>query len=873
MMADNKQSLSVSMIVKNEERHLGRLLASVFQFADEIVIVDTGSTDGTRQIALDHGAQVFDFEWCDDFAKARNESLKHCTKDFVMWLDADDLIEHESVQKLQELLSSRIDWDVLYLPYYCHYSPDNKSKGKRKMPPRIWRNHKNIKWSCPIHEYLTYPKGVVKKRDQEGIEILHYPLRAHSDNSDRNLRIMKKVLRDSTHHDDYLMLWHIAKEHSNLSNRRQALYFYEKAVESFKGDDCLIMSRLYIGLAKQYRLLGDYRGALNGAGKAAIAYGAWREPYCEMAEDYFLLGDAEAGDACLKISRDIPLHDRQVERAELYDKASFEKFCIKMRASTPETGMAKSVSATPVHILAGGDVCLARQLPGLVDMKGADWCFKELGAMFAQADAVLANLETAVTTMGDFLDKQERRPYYYRCRPEMLDVLVKAGINVVNIANNHAMDFGAEAFDQELEILDACGIAHCGGGRNSQEAAEPCFVRAGEFVVAFIGVHTDTGMMGATATQAGINYVPEENLLRSVAASVALAKCHADFIVVTPHWGANWTERPTENRRTLARQIIDLGVDAILGHSSHILQGIEVYKERPIVYDMGTLLFDRVNSDRMQYSALFDLEMAANGVRRLTIIPIRLYKGRVIKSQEIDADYVRKLILALSEELGSGIEFAREGENLTIELAPTMKPSYRLPMSSAKYYDPKGVRRISDFYKGLKSNVVCDSVPVGCRWPTLVTLSNGVQILGASVASPVRAGRGFLCEVFIRAGKPITGRWEARVTAWKTGDENTGDEEVFEYTHPIAEGIWPQSRWKECEIICDRIVVRPPKEIIEGCYKLSWQLVDRDNELAVIVSSGDTRIVNGEVYIGEITVDSAAPAGVAGVANTWMAKL
>ena len=60
------------MIVKNEERHLGRLLASVVQFADEIVILDTGSSDGTRQIALDYGAQVFDFKWCDDFAKARN---------------------------------------------------------------------------------------------------------------------------------------------------------------------------------------------------------------------------------------------------------------------------------------------------------------------------------------------------------------------------------------------------------------------------------------------------------------------------------------------------------------------------------------------------------------------------------------------------------------------------------------------------------------------------------------------------------------------------------------------------------------------------------------------------------------------------------
>ena len=871
-MADNKQSLSVSMIVKNEERHLGRLLASVVQFADEIVILDTGSSDGTRQIALDYGAQVFDFKWCDDFAKARNESLKHCTKDFVMWLDADDLIEPESVQRLQELLSSRIDWDVLYLPYYCHYSPENKSKGKRKMPPRIWRNHKKIKWSSPIHEYLVYPKGVVKKRDQEGIEILHYPLRAHSDNSDRNLRIMKKVLRDSTHHDDYLMLWHIAKEYSLLSNRRQALYFYEKAIENYKDDDGLILSRLHVGLAKQYRMLGDYRGALNCAGRAAIAYGAWREPYCEMAEDYFLLGDEEAGEACLRISRDISMHDRQVERVELYDNASFERFCLKARASKPEIGGMQSTSALPVRILAGGDVCLARQLPGLVDIKGADWSFRELGATFTQADAVLVNLETAVTTIGDFLDKREKRPYYYRCRPEMLDVLVKAGINVVNIANNHAMDFGAEAFDQELEILDACGMAHCGGGRNSQEAAEPCYVAAGGVIIAFIGVHTDMGMMAATTTRAGINHVPEENLLRYVAASVAMAKCHADLVIVTPHWGANWMERPTENRRTLARQIIDLGVDAILGHSSHILQGIEIYRGRPIVYDMGTLLFDRVNSDRMRYSALFDLEITANGARRLTIIPIHLYKGRAAKGTGADAEHVRELISSLSKELYSGAGFVREEENLTIELAPAMKPSYRWPLSSAKCYDPKGTRRISDFYKGLKSNVIYDSVPESCRWPAPVMLSNGAQVLGASVASPVQAGRGFMCEVFLRAGKPIAGRWEARLTAWKTGDEHTGGEEVFEYTHPVAEGFWPQSRWNEDEIICDRIVVRPPKEILDGCYKLGWQLVDRDNELAAIVTSGDTRVINGEAHIGEITVDSSAPTGVAGVADSWITK-
>lgn len=865
-MTPHKSSLSVSMIVKNEERHLARLLASVAQFADEIVIVDTGSSDRTKHIALGYGVKLFDFAWCDDFAQARNKSLRYCTKDFVMWLDADDLIEQESVQYLQQLLLSPIEWDVLYLPYYCHYSPENKSKGKRKMPPRIWRNHMGINWRSPIHEYLVYPKGAVKKRDTSGIEILHHPLRAESGSSDRNLRIMKRTLWANPNHDDYFMLWHIAKEHSLLSNRRQAAYFYQKAIENYKGADELITSRLYVGLAKQQRKLGDFLAALESAAKAAIAYHAWREPYCEMAEDYFLLGDSAAGEACLKLSRDIPLHDRQVERAELYEPTSFREFCTRLRAATAARPQSKIASTAPVRILAGGDVCLARQLPGLVDLKGSSWCFKELKTTLQQADMVLVNLESAITTGGDFLDKQERRPYYYRARPEMLDVLSSVGINVVNIANNHAMDFGPEAFDQELEILDACGIAQCGGGRNKQEAAQPCYINAGGLVIACIGIHTETPMMSAGINRVGINHSPEELLLHAITASVALAKCHADIIIVTPHWGANWKDRPSENRRTLARQIIDLGVDAILGHSAHILQGIEIYKGCPIVYDMGTLLFDRTSQDRMKLSALFEIEIAADGTRNLTIIPILLHKGRASKAEGATAAQVRALLGELSDELYPGTTFNTVGENLHIALPCESKPAYRRSSTASPCYSRTGMRRTPDFYRDLKSNVIHDSVPEAYRWPSPLTLGKDTQILGARIDGPVRPGRGFLCEIYFRTEKPAQGRWEARILAHMSNNTNTlSNEAVFEYIHPVAEGIWPQSRWKKDDIICDRIVIRPPKEVPEGNYTLSWQLIDRDN-----VAPLSTLATNEAVAIGEISIISSAPAGVGGIAQKWL---
>src|SRR5580658_1616487 len=96
--------VSLCMIVRNEEANLPPCLASVAGLTDEVVVVDTGSHDRTKEIALAHGARVFDFAWCDDFSAARNESLRHARGDWVLWLDADDRVTAENRMRLQKLL-------------------------------------------------------------------------------------------------------------------------------------------------------------------------------------------------------------------------------------------------------------------------------------------------------------------------------------------------------------------------------------------------------------------------------------------------------------------------------------------------------------------------------------------------------------------------------------------------------------------------------------------------------------------------------------------------------------------------------------------------------------------------------------------------
>ena len=85
-------TVSLCMIVKNEEQVLRRCLESAKSFADEIILVDTGSTDKTKEIGKTYGGKIFDFPWRDDFAAARNEAFSKATMDYCMWLDADDVV-------------------------------------------------------------------------------------------------------------------------------------------------------------------------------------------------------------------------------------------------------------------------------------------------------------------------------------------------------------------------------------------------------------------------------------------------------------------------------------------------------------------------------------------------------------------------------------------------------------------------------------------------------------------------------------------------------------------------------------------------------------------------------------------------------------
>lgn len=150
-------TLSVSMIAKDEEDVIGRALSCAARFADEIVVADTGSGDKTVKIARSLGAKVFSFPWRDDFSDARNFSFSNTTCDYVMWLDCDDVIDGDNVQKLIALKPRLDEADIWYMKYATAFSDDGRPTFEY-WRERVFRRSLGACWTDPVHE-VFYAAG------------------------------------------------------------------------------------------------------------------------------------------------------------------------------------------------------------------------------------------------------------------------------------------------------------------------------------------------------------------------------------------------------------------------------------------------------------------------------------------------------------------------------------------------------------------------------------------------------------------------------------------------------------------------------------------------------------------------------------------
>ncbi len=326
----------------------------------------------------------------------------------------------------------------------------------------------------------------------------------------------------------------------------------------------------------------------------------------------------------------------------------FRHAFVLMILCSPLAGLGQ-VSDTAIVIRFGGDLLLAGHYETAV--QDSPTLAFEGFELFHTDDISVVNHECPITSRGTKVTK----PYNFRMRPDYARALPHAGIDVVNIANNHIYDYGEEGLFDTISYLDSLGVLHVGAGRTRAEARKPVVLRLKRERIGFLGYYGGGEAPAAQETEPGV----ATRSLDVIAADIrALREDSVDYVVVMLHWGTEKADYPDNGQQAFAHGIIEAGADAVIGHHPHVLQGIERYRNGVIVYSLGNFVFGG-NSRESYDTALFEIRLTRSGVA-YTLIPIGIRHWRVGELTGEEALRVRTNVQALSSIFPKSIFTTKE---------------------------------------------------------------------------------------------------------------------------------------------------------------------------------------------------------------------
>ena len=288
-----------------------------------------------------------------------------------------------------------------------------------------------------------------------------------------------------------------------------------------------------------------------------------------------------------------------------------------------------------------GDTMLGRKVAEAIAERGTDALVAdEVVAVAHEADLFVLNLECCISDRGE-RRREPGKPFFFRAPPAATAVLNRLGVDCVTLANNHALDYGAEALLDTLAHLDAAGIAHVGAGADRASARAPVTLQAGGFRLAVLGCADHPRECAAGPQTPGIAYGLEW----------IDGAGDADAVLVTPHWGPNMVAAPLTRIREAAARLRAAGATLVAGHSAHVFHGVE----DGILYDLGDFLDDyAVHRElRNDLGLLFLVELDRAGLVRLEAVPLRLEFCHTRLAHGADAAWIRNRFVEACRDLGT----------------------------------------------------------------------------------------------------------------------------------------------------------------------------------------------------------------------------
>lgn len=287
-------------------------------------------------------------------------------------------------------------------------------------------------------------------------------------------------------------------------------------------------------------------------------------------------------------------------------------------------------------------------------------------------DRRIINLETSVTTSAEALPKGIN----YRMHPGNVPCLLAADIDGCVLANNHLLDWGIAGLHETLETLQRAGMATAGAGRDAREAAQPAVLEVpGKGRVLVFGFGSPTSGIpdtwAATEDRAGIHLLPDlsPRTASQVAEQIGAQRRPGDLVVASIHWGDNWGYRVPQAQREFAHGLVAAGsVDVVHGHSAHHPKGIEVYRDRLILYGCGDFLNDYEGiaghegfRSELVLAYFVTLEAVLGSLARLAMVPFQIRRFRLERARREEAAWLQQILAREGRELGTGVELTADG--------------------------------------------------------------------------------------------------------------------------------------------------------------------------------------------------------------------
>lgn len=307
----------------------------------------------------------------------------------------------------------------------------------------------------------------------------------------------------------------------------------------------------------------------------------------------------------------------------------------------------------PIKIAFVGDVMLGRSLNETIANNGCSYIWGNMIKHLQNADLSLINLETTLTRSN----KIRPKVFNFKSHPQNVKCLTDVGIDVVNLANNHSLDFDIEGLQETLHTLDTTGILHVGAGMNTTEARKPVIITVHDVKIGIIGYSDNEPDWKAGINEPGINYIHVGDL-QAIQQDIHAIRDKVDIVIATIHWGPNMREKPSDEFVNFAHAMIDAGIDIIHGHSAHILQGVEIYKNKLIMYDTGDFIDDYVVDEHLRndQSCLFLVTIDHQKIVSVQLIPALINMMQVHEVYGKSASSILERIKKLSREFGTHVD-------------------------------------------------------------------------------------------------------------------------------------------------------------------------------------------------------------------------